>query len=220
MLVWNILKTVAVDWSAGNFVQVVLKVWEMHQWMPKNFSHNLMFMVHGWLMFIPDWRVRWMMMYESCMRLPCHAWDSEMAIWHKVSPRRSDKVAHKASDTWLFHVFVEMTWILNLLLSEGHATHVEICQCWNLESRLADNVETKMKQNETMKEDEVYHESIIWIYESWYVCSRLAKDFYLRDKEAQVVGNTCINQAKQDSLDQLTFLCIRFFKMIYVERVA
>ena len=54
---------------------------------------------------------------------------------------------------------------------------------------------------------------------NWYVCSRLAKDFYLRDKEAQVVGNTCI-KAKQDSLDQLTFLCIRFFKMIYVERVA
>ena len=29
-----------------------------------------------------------MMMYESCMRLPCHAWDSAMAIWHKVSPRQ------------------------------------------------------------------------------------------------------------------------------------
>ena len=69
-------------------MQVVLRVWKMHQWMPKIFSHNFMFMVHGCLMFIPDWRVRWMMMYESCISLPCHAWDSAMAIWHEVSPRQ------------------------------------------------------------------------------------------------------------------------------------
>ena len=64
---------------------------------------------------------------------------------------------------------------------------------------------TRWNRMKPWKKMQVYHESIIWIYESWYVCSRSAKDFYLREKEAQVVGKTFINQAKQDSLDQLTF---------------
>ena len=72
MLVWNILKTVAVDWSAGNFVQVVLKVWEMHQWMPKNFSHNLMFMVHDWCSFQTEELDEWW-----CMS---RAWDFSVML--------------------------------------------------------------------------------------------------------------------------------------------
>ena len=69
------------------------------------------------------------------------------------------------------------------------------------------------------KKMKAYHESI----KSWYVCSRSAKDFYLREKEAQVVGKTFINQAKQDSLDKsVDFLLVHsiFFKMIYVEHIA
>ena len=175
-----------------------------------------MFMVHGWLMFIQDWRVRWMMMHESCIRLLCHAWDSAMAIWHKVSPRRSDKVAHKASDIWLFHVFVEMTWILNLLLSEGHARHVEICQCWNIES-LETMLITRWDRTKQWKKMKVYHESMNL---GMFVPGQRRTFISAKKRHKWLEIHSLIKPNKIHWISWLFFVHSIFFKMIYVEHIA
>lgn len=59
------------------------------------------------------------------------------------------------------------------------------------------------------------------LYESRYVCSRLAEDFHRREKEAQVDGNAFTNQAKQETLDRVDFFgSFILSTSIYVEHMS